>query len=95
MSTQDFLHMLDTKKANFETFADKDYFSEEEFAHLGILHEEITNMEQYLRRNQVAAWIKEHGMKMPEKLRKHFPDNGDGGAGNNDEPAAKRGKSGH
>jgi hypothetical protein len=34
-------------------------------------------------------------MKMPEKLRKHFPDNGDGGAGNNDEPAAKRGKSGH
>jgi hypothetical protein len=95
MSTQDFLDTLNKKKAEFETFANKDYFSEEEFAHLGKMHEEITNIEQYLRRNQVAAWIKEHGMKMPEKLRKHFPDNGDGGAGNNDEPAAKRGKSGH
>lgn len=95
MSTQDFLHMLDTKKANFETIANTEYFSKETFDRLAILHEEITNMEQYLRRDQVVTWIKEHGMKMPEKLRKHFPDNGDGGAGNNDEPAAKRGKSGH
>jgi hypothetical protein len=87
--------MLDTKKANFETIANTEYISKETFDRLAILHEEITNMEQYLRRDQVAAWIKEHCMKMPEKLRKHFPDNGDGGAGNNDEPAAKRGKSGH
>jgi uncharacterized protein HemY len=87
---------LNKMKAKYEELANQESFSEQEMARLRFWEENIETLQQKLNREEVSEVIKKYGMKMPEKLRKHFPDNGDGGAGNNDEsPAAKRGRSGH
>ena len=89
---------MDRIKVKLETLSNKEDFSTLDLARIAHCSEEIDNFEQKVRRDEVIATLKSHNINIPEKLRKYCPGDGnppgDGGADNDDGPAAKRARPG-